>query len=116
MSPSVAIVRRRPRLGWSALALVLALAYVAIPALGVALAYMLPPLLLLAVLVLRPYPGERALLALMRPRRKSRPRAGTRALAPGQVPRVVTPRGGELLARRLAVRPPPLPAVASPSH
>jgi hypothetical protein len=117
MSFPVAIVARRPRVGPVVLALALTpvLAYGAVHGLGEALAYMLPPLLLLAAFVLRRYPGERTLLALMRPRHRSRLRDGTAPLAPRRGPRVVGPRGGELLARRLAVRPPPRPALASRS-
>jgi hypothetical protein len=124
MSCQAAIVRRRPLVrcaasaGCAALAVAatLAVAYLALVGLGGgALAYMLPPLLLLAVLVLCRYPGERTLLALMRPRRRTRLRADARALAPGRRPRAMTPRGGDLLACSLAVRPPPRLAVVSHS-
>lgn len=72
-----------------------------------ALAYLLPPLLLIAALLLRRYPGERALLALMaRADRRSRRHAPHIAMPcpPGAV---VLPRGSRLLAFSLAVRPPP---------
>ena len=76
--------------------------------LGGPLAYALPPLLLLVALALRRYPGERVLLALMARSRRKHPRAAlVRALARSQR-RVVPPRGGQLIAFSLAVRPPPL--------
>jgi hypothetical protein len=124
MSFPAAIARRRLLLRCAApagcTALVVALAgVVAHLALsgpgGGALAYMLPPLLLLAVLVLCRYPGEHVLLALRSPRRRTRPRAGARALAPRYTPRAMTPRGGDLLACSLAVRPPPRLAAVSHS-
>jgi hypothetical protein len=72
-----------------------------------ALAYLLPPLLLVAALLLRRYPGERALLALMaRAHRRARRRAPHIAMP--CLPRAVAPpRGARLLAFSLAVRPPP---------
>ena len=117
MSPPVVIVRRRLLLGFATLAVPLtpAVAYAALPGFGGALAYMLPPLLLLAVLVLWRYPGECVLLSLMRPRRRTRLRTGAQTLAPRRRPWAITPRGGDLLARSLAVRPPPRLAVVSHS-
>jgi len=74
---------------------------------GGAVAYLLPPLLLLAALAMRRYPGDRALLALMVRARRS-PRQSRRAsrLARSRR-RVVLPRGGGLIAFSLAMRPPP---------
>jgi hypothetical protein len=72
-----------------------------------ALPYLLPPVLLLFVLLARRYPGERALLMLMRPDRRRRSRMRFRGITLGQEPRVVVPRGGRLIASSLAVRPPP---------
>jgi hypothetical protein len=71
------------------------------------MAYLLPPLLLLLVLVARRYPGERALIARMdRPGRRDRQRP-VRALACSSRPIPVPPRGGRLIGASLAVRPPP---------
>jgi hypothetical protein len=84
----------------------------ALPGLSEAMLYLLPPLLLLAALAARRYPGERALLALMRHKRR-RPRwidAGD--ITRQSRPRALLPRGGALIAFALAVRPPPLAAAA----
>lgn len=67
-----------------------------------------PAVAIALLLSRRRYPGAGLLLAM-----RSRParRASRRGLAPlAPVPRIVatTPRGGLLLARSLAVRPPPL--------
>jgi hypothetical protein len=78
-----------------------------------ALAYLLPPLLLVAALVLRRYPGERALVSLMaRAGRRGRGPAPRIALPSSPAP-IVPPRGGRLLAFSLAVRPPPGPPAGS---
>jgi hypothetical protein len=69
----------------------------------------LSPVLALALpLLARRYPGERTLLALRRAQ-PIRPRHA-RASAPARGRRFAAPaaRGGQLLARHLAVRPPPL--------
>ena len=68
--------------------------------------YLLPAILLLFALRARRYPGEHALLAVI-VRRGSRRRV---AIAPRSYrarPRVALARGGDLLGRELAVRPPP---------
>jgi hypothetical protein len=68
--------------------------------------YLLPALALAMMLLARRYPGERTLVRLTVPRRTrwARPRASVpraaRALA-------VATHGGLLIARSLAVRPPP---------
>ncbi|HWX87006.1 MAG TPA: hypothetical protein VNX67_02415 [Solirubrobacteraceae bacterium] len=75
--------------------------------------FLLPALALAVVLLLRRYPGERTLARLAAPRRSSRwarPRAS--------VPRAarsfsVAVHGGLLIARSLAVRPPPAALAAS---
>jgi hypothetical protein len=77
------------------------------------LLYLLPALTLALVLLARRYPGERALLALRGERRAVR-----RRRAPLRVPTprpavLILARGGLLLARSLAVRPPPAPRAAS---
>jgi hypothetical protein len=80
------------------------------PCLAQALPYLLPPLLLALALVMRLYPGERALLRLM-DRRRTRLRWARDTGAAGRSqPRAVVPRGGRLIASSLAVRPPPTPA------
>jgi hypothetical protein len=72
----------------------------------------LPALVLIVLFVLRPYPGERVLAAVARARR--RPRRPARSSAPVALEaRVLVPRGGLLLARSLAVRPPPAAPLAA---
>jgi hypothetical protein len=71
------------------------------------LLWMLPALVLAALLLVRRYPGERALIArwTKRPRR-----ARLRAAAPSRVREGLLAgavRGALLMARSLAVRPPP---------
>jgi hypothetical protein len=78
-----------------------------------ALAYLLPPLLLVAVLLVRRYPGERALLALMARVRRRSPRGSRRVAMPAKPTLLVPPRGGRLIASSLAVRPPPAPLAGS---
>jgi hypothetical protein len=86
--------------------------YWALPGLSEAMLYLLPPLLLVAALAARRYPGERALLAMMRQKRP-RPRRIRAGETPRQSrPRALVPRGGALIAFALAVRPPPLAAAA----
>jgi hypothetical protein len=100
----------------SAAAVASALAAVAAGSLlgvGGPLAYLLPPLLLLVALVMRRYPGERALLALMARARPARRRAPLASLPPRTNLRVGVPRGGRLIASSLAVRPPPARVVLS---
>ncbi len=87
----------------------------AVPSGGVAaglwegMLYLLPALLLLAVLLARRYPGERLLLALAgRSARRVRVRVA-RALHRIELP---VPRGGRLLAVSLASRAPPPPRAA----
>ena len=70
--------------------------------------YLLPALMLAVVLLARRYPGERTLLAL-RPAgapRRSHARSRSRVPARRRVLLVLV-RGGLLIARFLAVRPPP---------
>jgi hypothetical protein len=74
---------------------------------------LLPALALAATLLARRYPGERTLACLAASRRRTRwerPRAtvprAARAFA-------VAAHGGLLIARSLAVRPPPAPLAAS---
>ncbi len=77
------------------------------------LAYLIPALALFAVLALRRYPGERALLAVIEKRRGRRIRARMRSAGSVSTrPRALVPRGGRLLACSLAVRPPPVPRPA----
>jgi hypothetical protein len=73
---------------------------------------LMPALLLALTLLARRYPGERLLLAARVARRSRRPRP--RSAAPRR-PRLVAAvaRGGLLLARSLAVRPPPRVALLS---
>jgi hypothetical protein len=107
-------VRDRPRV----LALG-ALGVLSAAALGAALlvdggaASALPALLLPVLLLgLRRYPGERALTILAGAARTGRPRPRSSA-RPARVAPKLLPRGGMLLARSLAVRPPPIGAHAA---
>jgi hypothetical protein len=70
------------------------------------LLYLLPALALAGPLLLRRYPGERRLLALIAGRSKPRRRPGARTTSTAR-PRALVPRGGLLIACSLAVRPPP---------
>jgi hypothetical protein len=105
MSPRAAIARSWPSVISAVLALLVGAALLA--GLSGALAYLLPPLLLLLALALRRYPGERLLLALMGQRRRHPTCAGIRIARPKPRPRAVLPRGGDLIGSSLAVRPPP---------
>jgi hypothetical protein len=67
---------------------------------------LLPILALAAPLLIRRYPGERLLLGFAQHRRSRWPRVRSSAPVARQV-RVAAVRGGLLLARALAVRPPP---------
>jgi hypothetical protein len=74
----------------------------------------LSPVLALAIpLLARRYPGERTLLALRGEQSRKWPRP--RSCGPSAARRVVslTARGGQLIARYLAVRPPPALNAAS---
>jgi hypothetical protein len=72
------------------------------------LACVLPALALTLLLGARRYPGERILVALARARRWRHPASAP----PAPRPHVAFPRGGLLLARSLAVRPPPAASLA----
>jgi len=81
---------------------------------GSALLTMLPALAFAALLLLlRRYPGERALIARHGPRGRAgeRPRALARARVRPGLPRAAV-RGALLMGRSLAVRPPPSPRAA----
>ncbi|HEX5308448.1 MAG TPA: hypothetical protein VFW38_05135 [Solirubrobacteraceae bacterium] len=71
-----------------------------------------PALLLCVPLLFRRYPGER-LLAAVDGRAHNRRRRGSRCLRPGGAAGPIHPRGGLLIARHLAVRPPPALLAAS---
>jgi hypothetical protein len=86
--------------------------YGALPGVSEATLYLLPALLLLAVLAARRYPGERALLAMMRQQRPCSRWIHADEIARQSRPRALVPRGGALIAFALAVRPPPLAAAA----
>jgi len=77
-----------------------------LPAVLTGILYLLPALVLAIVLLARRYPGERVLARFSAARRTGWPRPRT------SVPRAarmisVAPHGGLLIARSLAVRPPP---------
>ncbi len=79
------------------------------------MAYLLPALLLLLVLLTRRYPGERALLARADGSHLRTRRHIVEAGACSPRPTTVPPRGGLLIAASLAVRPPPSPSAAQQS-
>jgi hypothetical protein len=79
----------------------------------IALAYLIPALVLLFVLACRRYPGERALLAAMEGWRARRRRKRARSDVYVASLRSILPRGGLLIACALAVRPPPALRLAS---
>ena len=75
--------------------------------------FLLPALALTMVLLVRRYPGERTLARLAAPRRRlrwGRPRASVPRAARSFT---VAAHGGLLIARSLAVRPPPVALAAS---
>jgi hypothetical protein len=98
------ITRRTLALGAAA---VVVAVYSVLPGLTDTLAYLAPALLLLLVLATRRYPGERALMALMKGRGGARRHGHAEDHAQLARPRAVVPRGGSLIATSLAVRPPP---------
>jgi hypothetical protein len=105
-------VRAATALPLAGLALVLGLPFgeaaLAVPGLEAGLLFLAPLGLLLAVLALGRYPGERALGAAASwwaDRRRIRPRRATPSLR--LPPRPRTARPGLILASGLAVRPPP---------
>jgi hypothetical protein len=73
---------------------------------------LLPALVLPAVLLARRYPGERLLIALAPKRRRRWPRPRSSA-GPRRRVLLTAVHGGLLIARSLAVRPPPVIAAAS---
>jgi hypothetical protein len=114
MTPHERTTTRGARSAVACLALAAAtLGILALAAIDANALCLLPALALAAPLLMRRYPGERALAmrltAAARPRRQrscaSAPRTGLLL--------TVTPRGGSLIARSLAVRPPPALASAS---
>jgi hypothetical protein len=73
-----------------------------------ALMMMLPALLLAAVMLVRPYPGERTIARLRTLRRAPEPRCGpVRPISPSGRPGRALVRGGRLIASALAGRAPP---------
>jgi hypothetical protein len=69
---------------------------------------LLAPALALALpLLVRRYPGERTLLRLSETRRRSTPARGRTLARPRRPLALQSPRGGLLLGRSLAERPPP---------
>jgi len=71
------------------------------------LLHLAPALILVAVLLARRYPGERLIVRLAGSPTRVRGRARARVVKPRTRIAVLVPRGGLLLARSLAVRPPP---------
>jgi hypothetical protein len=79
---------------------------------SVALLHLVPPLLLLVVLLLQRYPGDRRLVALAEARSIRRHHQAAPS-APRARPRGLVPRGGLLIGSALAVRPPPRACMAA---
>jgi hypothetical protein len=102
--------RSASRLAVIAAALLAALAAIAMPGVAEGLAFLLPAVVLLVVLVVRRYPGERVLSRLRERRVHVAPAVRRVAAHAGRAARsrVRMPRGGRLIAASLAVRPPPL--------
>jgi hypothetical protein len=107
---------RRPSSGSLAVAIlalaVLSLGLVVLVALDVNALCLLPALALAVPLLMRRYPGERILTGLAGPPhvRWPRPRA---SMPHGERRFASAPHGGSLIARALAVRPPPALGAAS---
>jgi hypothetical protein len=78
---------------------------------GDGLLCMLPVLLLGLVLLTRRYPGERLLIAARTARRTRWPRAQSQPRVRARPAAATIARGGQLLGRSLAVRPPPRAAL-----
>ena len=76
------------------------------PSLSVDLLTVLPALALAALMLVRPYPGERA-IARLRSRRTQRPRLAAGASLPGPCFAELAVHGGRLIAHALAGRAPP---------
>jgi hypothetical protein len=104
--------RARHRCVLIAIVCVLAIAALALLRLDASALCALPALALPLLLALRRYPGERFVAALSRARRVRRPRAPQGA-CPAPRAFIAVPRGGLLLARSLAVRPPPRASLAA---
>lgn len=77
-----------------------------------ALLCLLPAVVLVIPLLARRYPGERALVALRRTPHERWPRHGSSLLVRPRVAVLASVRGGQLIGRSLAVRPPPLLAAS----
>jgi hypothetical protein len=69
--------------------------------------FLAPAVLLALPLLLGRYVGEERMVALLRPVRRARAVRAPRRVGASRPPLVIH-RGGELIARSLAVRPPPL--------
>ena len=95
-------------------ALLVAGLFAGLPGLAGALAHLLPVLLLALALLVKGYPGERILLEL-RTRAHGRRAADAEEPPSTNHPRAFLPRGGRLLAFKLAVRPPPAASAPAPS-
>ena len=78
---------------------------------GDGLLCMLPVLLLALVLLARRYPGERLLVAARAARRTRWPHAQSQSRMRARPAAATIARGAQLLARSLAVRPPPRAAL-----
>jgi hypothetical protein len=79
---------------------------------GDGLLFLLPALLLGLVLLTRRYPGERLLVAARAVQRTRWPRAQSQSRMRARPAAATIARGGQLLARSLAVRPPPHAALS----
>ena len=75
--------------------------------------HLAPALVLVVALFARRYPGERLIVRLASSVGRSHRRARTHAFKPRTYVAALVPRGGQLLARSLAVRPPPAGATTT---
>lgn len=90
----------------TAAALVVAAAVCAVPGVATGLLFLAPALLLAVPLLAGRYVGERAVARLVAARARPRRSRGAARRTPG-LPAAPFPRGGQLIAWSLAVRPPP---------
>jgi len=102
------------QIGWRPLRAVALAGFAALAIVVLALAWSdpmatcaLPALVLPAMFLLRRYPGARMLAVLSQARRRCRARPRS-SMPLASRPEAAVPRGGLLLARSLAVRPPPV--------
>ena len=113
MNPSLVTGSRGPRvLGALAVSIAMAGCLLALSGLDPNVVCLLPALLVALPLAFRRYPGARTLTAIAGGISRRRVRLRSSVVPTLRVPALV-PRGGLLLARSLAVRPPPPAGLAA---